>query len=123
MAKTPDGVTGRCAEGGVARTPDGGTETGAAGGAATTPDGGAEDGPCARKVGLVVCANAIIVAVNRPKHNATQDTPVFIALLSVDTDVRFSSIPIKSQKKSPGSAIANGPGRLATSCAHLNQGL
>ena len=68
-----------CAAGGVARTPDGGTETGAAGGVARTPDGGAEDGPCARNVGLVVCPNVIIVAVNRPKPNATQDTPVFIA--------------------------------------------
>jgi hypothetical protein len=115
VAKTPDGVTGRCAEGGVARTPDGGTETGAAGGAATTPEGGAEEGPCATRLGLIVCPTAIIVAANRPKPNATQDTPVFIALLSVDTNVRFSSIPTKSRRKSPGSATANGPGRLASS--------
>jgi hypothetical protein len=64
----------------VDRTPDGGTETGAAGGAASTPDGGVEDGAWATKPGLVVWANVTNVAVNRPKPNATQDTPAFIAV-------------------------------------------
>ena len=78
-ARTPGGGTESGAARGVARTPDGGTETGAAGGVARTPDGGADDGPCATTVGPGVCANVIIVAVNRPRLNATQDTPVFIA--------------------------------------------
>jgi hypothetical protein len=102
----------------VGRTPDGGTATGAGGVVVRTPDGRTEVGSCATTVELGVCPKANNVSLSSPMPIARQDTPFFIAApISLEPMVPCSPTSIRDAgvrptNKSPGSAIAYGPGKI-----------